>query len=113
MKYPHHLLITTPGEGEAIEDPETGTYTPPEPVVVYDGRADVQDVGSSVVYGQDNVSKNSEAVAFLEKESVISSIKSGMAVVVTWNPDGSADDTEDAVVESITRLDGTVGLRRL
>ena len=113
MRYPHWIRITTPGEGEPVEDPEAGTYTPPDPEVIYDGPADVQDVGAEVIYGVDQTTKRSGATAFVEDESIIPLVRSGMSVVITWNPGEDPLQTEDAVVETVTRLDGTIGLKRV
>jgi len=36
------VIITAPGEGEPVFDPETGDYSTPEPVTLYEGKCRVQ-----------------------------------------------------------------------
>lgn len=116
MRYPHLLVILTPAAVDPAEPstPEEG-WNPPapeeEPVIVYTGRADVQDVGESVVYDTSKTEQESEAVAFLENERLIKDIRSGMTATIVWNPDADGSETDDAVVEAVTRLDGTLKLR--
>lgn len=40
--------ITKPGEGRGPWNPDTGSYDPPEPITVYEGKCDVPARGSTV-----------------------------------------------------------------
>lgn len=124
MRYPHYIRISKPGAGPSTQDPRAGQFEPAPGEVIYSGAADVQDAGESVTRGE-TVQQESEAVIFLADESLIPFIEDGMTVQVWWvNPppveaigaDPLPEDVEpedDAIVEKVVRLDGTINVRFL
>ena len=80
MTYPHWLTIAVTAAGAPAPggDADTGEWAEGAADPVYDGEADVQDVGESVVYGQDKTTDESDAVAFLGDEGAIENIAIGM-----------------------------------
>jgi hypothetical protein len=115
VSYPHWLRIGPAGAGSMSGDADTGEWTPDASAYIYDGPADVQDVGKAIVYGQESTGADSNATAFLESSVRIHELQPGMAAVVVWNPGAPVDAllTDDAELSEVTVLDGTVGLRWL
>lgn len=114
MRYHETLVITAPGSVAGAHDPVTHVFTPGGvDTTLYDGSADVQDVGLAVRRDPtDQAVIQSDARAYLRKETALAAIeatrKSGqpMTAVVTWR-DGS---TQQARVDRVRRLDGAVEL---
>lgn len=107
---------TAPGAiAPATGDEDTGEWTEGQVTtgLVYDGPADVQDAGESVVYGQESTKDTSDAIVFLEDEAKLDAIEVGMMAVVTWNRGSATERTSDAEVATKRRLDGSIGLRWL
>jgi len=108
MRYPHRLLITRAVAGEGTQDPDTGESTPGSTSRIYNGKADVQDEGKALSREPGGrPTEMSDAVAYLEDESAIGTIKTGDLALVTWE-DGT---TADAMVQKVVRLDGTLFLK--
>lgn len=115
MTWPHRLKVWNPKDAAvvpAVQDPTTGvpipgTSNPPPPV--YENLADVQDKPLTVLRGTlgEQVVK-SDMKVFLYDESRIGLIKPEMLAEITWE-DAS---TDIATVVEVTRLDGSLLLRR-
>lgn len=108
VRYPHRLRIADRAAGS--QDPDTGAHTPGAETVLYHGGADVQDEGETM--RRDSEGRplaTSEAVAYLESESPIATLRPGLACTVTWE-DGTVSDAE---IINAVRLDGKLHLRWL
>lgn len=111
MRYPHRLTITDPATPQGTQDAATGAWTPDAgatAAVLYDGAADVQDVGAVIERDADGKpTLRSDATAFLADERALAAIPSGAPATVTWD-DGT---TAEATVVRVRRLDGSLALQ--
>lgn len=111
--WPHKLYMVRPGSGSggAYNDDDEWVPDPADvPFIVYNDRADVQDQGRSIQRTEEGLpSLRSEAVAFLRDESKLGLFQVDDTVTIVWE-DGT---DSDAVVIRISRLDGSLDLRRV
>jgi hypothetical protein len=109
-EFQYRLRITRPVEGAGTQDPETGVFTPGgADQVIYDGKADVQDVGETVprtATGQPV--KEADATAFLQNEDAALLIAVDDKAFVYY-PNG--DFWAEGEVRFVRELDGTVLIR--
>lgn len=110
MLYEHHARITRAAGGT---HDHSGAFVPGTPLVLYDGQADYQDGGRREVRQE---SGRPVRVAldnlFLEQEAAVHDIQPGDAVEIRrYGPDGAVAETITRTVASVTRLDGSLGLK--
>ena len=113
-RYMQRLRVTRAGAAPpGVQDPDTGVFTP-DPGntadVIYDNRADVQDVNAVVrrgILGEPKPDTN--AIVFLLGRYAVATIREGDLAVVTW--DDPAHTQQSAEVNAVRRLDDTLELR--
>lgn len=107
MRYPHAIRVERAGEITG-SDPDTGAPVYAPPVVLYDGEADVQDVGEVLDRDPEGTpTERSDATVFLADETALPTLEKGMTVHIDWR-DGT---TDDATIAKVRRMDGTLLVR--
>ncbi len=116
LVWPHRVTVHAPpaapsgshGEDDVwTEDPQA------EPVLVYEGLANVHDGRGrkfGAVSGEGTPLRSSDAVCYLKKKRAAASVPEGATVVVDWR-DGTP--SSDAVVVGVSRAENRLDLRRV
>jgi hypothetical protein len=106
IDFPYLLQVTRPSPLPAVQDPETGVFTPHPPQVIYDGQADVQDAGEALPRGSTGQAvKDADATVFLKDEVAGLAIEPNDVATVFY-PGG--DRTAEGEVKFVRELDGVV-----
>jgi len=104
-RFPDTLLITRPGAGSTSA---TDVYTPGTASQIYSDGADVQDVGTKVRRDLEGTPlRDAEAVAFLEDETKLGSIRVGDDAKVTF----ADESVRYGEVMGFRKLDGKLFLK--
>lgn len=110
MRYPHRLRVTRASSTPGVQDPETGEITAGgAELVLYDGKADVQDAGESLPRNTSGMpALEADATAFLQDEEAGLAIEpNDVATVFYPNSDRSADGE----VKFVREIDGALLLK--
>lgn len=105
MNYPHSLTIERPGTQGSLNN-NTGKFTPVgEPITVYDGLVDAQEIGSEGLKYQGKELDSIDVVldVFIKDETLITSFKVGDKGTITRR-----GFTNQLYVMQVRVLDGTL-----